>query len=93
MPTIAARTGGIPEYVRHGDTGWLVTPGDTDGLVARLAEVLADEAARRRVAARGQAHVMAAHDIRGSVAAYEALYADLLGEREPLAGPRRRGLP
>lgn len=78
LPAVATRVGGIPEYVRDGDTGWLVSPGDVDALAARLAAVAVDATERRRVAARGQAHVLAAHDIHAAVAAYERLYTTLL---------------
>lgn len=35
-PVIAARIGGIPELVRHNETGMLFSPGDIDGLTAIL---------------------------------------------------------
>lgn len=35
-PVIATRVGGLPELVRHGETGWLVEPGDVDALARQL---------------------------------------------------------
>jgi glycosyltransferase involved in cell wall biosynthesis len=39
-PVIAADLGGPVETVRHGVTGWRVTPGDSDALAAAIAQVL-----------------------------------------------------
>ena len=54
-PVIASRLGALEEIVRHGETGWLVPPGDVDALTAALTAALLDpvtadrlgEAARR----------------------------------------------
>ena len=37
LPVVASRIGGIAELVDEGRTGWLVEPGDAEGLAARLA--------------------------------------------------------
>ena len=39
-PVVGARIGGIPELVRHGQTGWLFPPGDAAELRRTLAEAL-----------------------------------------------------
>jgi len=79
LPTVATAVGGIPEYVHDGDTGWLVAPADGDALAERMLAIAVDPDERRRRAGRGQALIMAEHDIRASVAAYEALYTSLTG--------------
>jgi glycosyltransferase involved in cell wall biosynthesis len=48
-PVVASRIGGLPEVVRDGETGYLVEPGDIDGLRDRLATVLADARLARRL--------------------------------------------
>jgi glycosyltransferase involved in cell wall biosynthesis len=40
VPIVACRAGGIPEAVRHGLNGYLVEPGDSDGLAAAMNELL-----------------------------------------------------
>lgn len=40
-PVITTSIAGIPELVRHGEHGWLCTPGDVDALVEQLKEFLA----------------------------------------------------
>jgi glycosyltransferase involved in cell wall biosynthesis len=52
LPVVATSVGGMPETVRHGETGWLVPGGDLAAYVAALREAL-DDPARRR--ARGEA--------------------------------------
>ena len=42
VPVIASAVGGIPDVVRPGTTGWLITPGDVDALAAHLGRVLQD---------------------------------------------------
>ncbi len=81
LPTIASNTGGIPEFVHDGVTGWLVPPGDVKALATRMAAVRDNPSPK--IAAAGQKLVMERYDIRASVAAYELLYDRLLG-RQPV---------
>jgi glycosyltransferase involved in cell wall biosynthesis len=48
-PVVASRLGGLGEIVVDGETGFLVQPGDTDELGARLHELLADSTSARRM--------------------------------------------
>jgi glycosyltransferase involved in cell wall biosynthesis len=48
-PVIASRIGGLPEVVRHGETGFLVEPGDVGELRERLIEVLSKPALAARL--------------------------------------------
>ena len=41
-PVIASRHGALEEIVRHGQTGWLVPPGDVDALSGALTDALHD---------------------------------------------------
>jgi glycosyltransferase involved in cell wall biosynthesis len=43
LPVVASRTGGIPEFVEDGKSGYLFTPGDHHELAARLVRLLRDE--------------------------------------------------
>jgi glycosyltransferase involved in cell wall biosynthesis len=58
---VATRVGGVPDVVRHGETGWLVPPRDVDALRAALSAALEgpEEADRRGRA--GQALVAERH--------------------------------
>jgi glycosyltransferase involved in cell wall biosynthesis len=48
-PVVASRTGGLPEVVRDGETGFLVTPGDVAELRDRIDRLLRDPALARRM--------------------------------------------
>ncbi|QXG76002.1 glycosyltransferase family 4 protein [Modestobacter sp. L9-4] len=51
LPVVASDVGGIPEVVRHGETGLLVPPGDVPALTAALDRLVADRELRARLAA------------------------------------------
>lgn len=79
LPVIASRVGGVPELVRDGETGRLVTPGDVDALRAALDEVIASydrfaEAARAHAAA-----LRAEYGVQRWADETLALYAGLRG--------------
>lgn len=48
-PVVCSRLGGLPEVVHDGETGFLVEPGDVEGLRERLAELLGDRALAARM--------------------------------------------
>jgi len=50
-PAVASAVGGIPDVVRHGANGLLVTPGDPSSLAHALGRVLGDPALARRLGA------------------------------------------
>jgi glycosyltransferase involved in cell wall biosynthesis len=54
-PVIAARTGGLPEVVRDGETGYLVAPGDAGALAEHIGALIDDAALRQRLGAAGRA--------------------------------------
>jgi trehalose synthase len=41
-PVVASNVGGIPLQIKDGDTGYLLDPGDTEGFVRRVVELLSD---------------------------------------------------
>jgi N-acetyl-alpha-D-glucosaminyl L-malate synthase BshA len=80
VPVIATRTGGLPELVVHGETGYLAAVGDVAALADSALQLLSDEsllrqmgeAARRRAAERFESELM--------VPQYEAFYRRVLAE-------------
>lgn len=57
LPVVAAKAGGLPEYVKEGETGFLVPPEDHAQWVARTASLVSDEAMRTRFSAQAPASV------------------------------------
>lgn len=58
VPVVAEAVGQNREYIRHGETGWLVEPGDVVAFAAAVVRLLEDAPLRERL---GQA---AARDVR-----------------------------
>lgn len=61
VANLASDIGQIPELLRHGETGWLVTPGDADALAGGLIRLASDAPLRRRLAAEALNEVRARH--------------------------------
>ncbi len=55
LPVVAHAIGGVPEAVVDGETGLLVSPGDSAALTAAFARLLGDSALRRRLGDTGRA--------------------------------------
>lgn len=85
-PVVATRVGGVPDVVRHGEDGFLVAPGDVDGLADSLARLAADPALRARLGEAGRARVLERYAVDRLIDDVDALYRSLL-ERKGLASP------
>ena len=55
-PSLASDSPGLRDSVRHGETGYLVTHGDVDGLAARMLALAADPSLVERLGANGRRH-------------------------------------
>ncbi len=64
---VGTPAGGIPEVVRHDETGLLVPDGDAAALAAALGRLLNDPALRARLTLAGQAHVRELYSLESSV--------------------------
>jgi glycosyltransferase involved in cell wall biosynthesis len=48
LPVVASAVGGAPEYIEHGQNGYLVQPGDVDAFVSACVSLLSSGPAARR---------------------------------------------
>jgi N-acetyl-alpha-D-glucosaminyl L-malate synthase BshA len=74
VPVIGADVGGLPEVVRHGETGFLCEPGDVDGMARAGIALLGDDErwrAASHLAARDARERFGLEDV---VARYESFY-------------------
>src|SRR5262249_9172298 len=78
-PIVASRIGGIPEVVRHGETGLLVPLKDARDLAAAIIRLLLDPALAAKFASAGLARVRARFSVEQMVAGTLEVYAWLAG--------------
>ena len=67
LPVVVGDSGGAPDAVRDGDTGFVVDGRDVEAVADRLSTLLVDDALRKRMGAAGRAWVE--HDWRWDVLA------------------------
>lgn len=58
IPAVATSISGIPELVRHGDTGWLVPPEDVEALADALSQIHRDPVEAKKRACSGRRWVL-----------------------------------
>jgi phosphatidyl-myo-inositol dimannoside synthase len=61
LPVVAGASGGVPETVLDGQTGYVVPPRDLDQLVRRVVSLLSTPATAAAMGARGRREVSARH--------------------------------
>jgi glycosyltransferase involved in cell wall biosynthesis len=87
LPVVATSVGGVPELVADGENGFLVDPGDPEGLASALGRLLADRELRRRLGEAGHARVRERFDLGPFRRAHVELYSRELASRM-LPAPR-----
>jgi glycosyltransferase involved in cell wall biosynthesis len=81
-PVIATDHGGARETVIHGETGWLVPPGDVSALSKTIKAALAlDVATREAVAVAARDHIEARYSVEAMCQATLEVYEALLDTR------------
>ena len=78
---VAGRHGGVPEVVEDGVNGFLVDPLDPEDVGRRLAQVLADPEAARRMGEAGRERVRTRFLAGVMASAYRDLFGELAGTR------------
>lgn len=77
LPMVAGRAGGIPEIVRPGLNGELITPGDVAALAQHMTRLLGSASARSAYGAAARAWVQQHFSIDAMVAGNLAVYRSL----------------
>lgn len=79
-PVVGFNTGGIPDMVRPGETGWLVETGNVKALRNTIETALADEEPRKRMGQRCRKVVEDEYALDVQARRYQELYRELLEE-------------
>jgi glycosyltransferase involved in cell wall biosynthesis len=83
VPVLSTDVGGVADLIAHGETGWLVRPGDPSSLAHAIRHLLGDEPLRARLAAAGRTVALERHGVEGLIRRVEALYtAVMAGESQ-----------
>jgi glycosyltransferase involved in cell wall biosynthesis len=82
VPVLSTDVGGVGDLIVHGETGWLVPPGDPPAMAEAVRSILAGPARSRQVAAAGCAAVLAWHGAEGLIHRMEELYTRVLAEKQ-----------
>jgi len=81
LPVVASRVAGIPEVVKDGVSGLLVTPGDAAELAVALNRIMHDDTLRVLLGQEARTFVRPRFGVDGYVASVSALYDRLLAEK------------
>ena len=79
VPVVGSDAGGLPEVVKHTETGFLLPVGDVDGMAARTLEILKDDEHRRGLGQAGRRRAAALFGADRVVSDYERYYERILG--------------
>ncbi len=74
VPVISTRVGGIPELVRHEQTGLLVAPDDPSGLARAISRLLDDPCLAQRLGINGRALVAERFDPQRNLRMLQAVF-------------------
>jgi N-acetyl-alpha-D-glucosaminyl L-malate synthase BshA len=78
VPVVASNVGGLPEVIRHAETGWLVPARDPSAFAAAVLELLADESRRAAMGRAARADALARFRPEPVVSRVEAIYQEVL---------------
>ncbi len=80
-PVVGSRIGGIPDFVKDGENGFLASPGDPVDLADRIITLLRDKDLARRMGRSGRTKVVREHDWADLSVKTERVLESVLQER------------
>ncbi|MDQ3982840.1 MAG: glycosyltransferase family 4 protein [Actinomycetota bacterium] len=92
VPTAASRVGGLPEIVRHEQTGLLFDRDDVDGLAGSIRALLRDRDRAREMAMRGRALAQEMFDLSKTVPDILRFYDEVLAREGSAAQGSSRSI-
>jgi len=78
LPVVASNTGGVPETVNDGETGFLVLPGDTAGFAEKILQLLGDPARAKQMGQAGRRAALENFSCESLVKNTQALYDEIM---------------
>ena len=81
LPVVATSVGGLPEVVKHGETGWLVPRGNASAMAAAIGRLLSDEVSRVAFGRAGRTRAREEYAMSRMVQGHEEVFHRLLDRR------------
>jgi glycosyltransferase involved in cell wall biosynthesis len=81
LPVVSTLSGGIPEAVKHGETGLLVSERDPQALAEAILQLMQDEEQWQRYSIAGRRHVVDNFNLARQTGRLEDVFAQLLEGR------------
>jgi N-acetyl-alpha-D-glucosaminyl L-malate synthase BshA len=78
VPVVGSDAGGLPEVVKHTESGFLLPVGDVEGMAARTLEILKDDERRREMGQAGRHRAESLFSADRVVSKYESMYERVL---------------
>jgi glycosyltransferase involved in cell wall biosynthesis len=92
LPVVAFRSGGIPEWLVDGETGFLVEPRDVMGLAARIDQLIDDPELVRRFGSAGRAAAQGRFTVQVHADALVDVFRQVIDRRGQGGLPKAAGL-
>jgi glycosyltransferase involved in cell wall biosynthesis len=77
-PVVGTPVGGIPEVVKHGETGFLVPPKDSESLAEAVIQILRNPKEAAKLGERGRELVSREFNVETMVRKTAAVYTEVL---------------
>jgi glycosyltransferase involved in cell wall biosynthesis len=83
IPVVATPVGGVPDLIRSGENGLLISPGDTDGLARAIVSLLTDSYLSARIGDAGFASIERLYSLDHVCTLLGGIYASLSSKSTP----------
>lgn len=84
LPVVSSNSGGIPEAVADGQTGFLLPEKDIQGLATQILRLLQDQELWHRFSEEGQQHVRIHFNLRRQTRFLEEIYTESINQKQPI---------
>ena len=74
LPVVATNVGGVSELIIHGHNGFLVAPGDVEGIASEMTHLIVDEKQRKKMGIKNKCMLGRDFSLNSMVKNYENLY-------------------
>jgi len=82
IPVVATEVGGIPEQIKHGETGFLVPPGDAEAMADRVVQLLENDDVRMKMKERATVDAQHRFGLELQVKNFLAWYEEVIDDWE-----------